>query len=69
MKGVRLTLDAAQTLRWAGVSQADWAMRWFGQPTWHGDSCGCPDDRCIGHHHDEDDACGCLHSLLSELHR
>lgn len=33
---------------------------------WGGDACGCPDDRCIGYHHDETDDCGCLPALLDE---
>jgi hypothetical protein len=31
---------------------------------WHGDSCGCSDDRCIGYHHDEWEECGCLPAEL-----
>ncbi|MDQ6524343.1 hypothetical protein RB608_12060 [Nocardioides sp. LHD-245] len=31
-----------------------------GSDTWRGDRCGCPDDRCIGYHHDEHEECGCL---------
>jgi hypothetical protein len=34
--------------------------------TWCGDSCGCPDDRCIGFHHFTADDCGCLPVLLDE---
>lgn len=34
---------------------------------WTGDSCGCPDDRCIGHHHDEDEECGCLRVALDQV--
>lgn len=33
---------------------------------WCGDSCGCPDDRCIGYHHDREDDCGCLPTLLDQ---
>ena len=36
---------------------------------WHGDSCGCPDDRCIGYHHDENADCGCFPVLLEEYAR
>jgi hypothetical protein len=36
---------------------------------WTGDSCGCPDDRCIGEHHDSGEDCGCLSALLSDLVR
>lgn len=38
------------------------------QDRWTGDSCGCPDDRCIGHHHADTDPCGCLDVLLDQLH-
>jgi hypothetical protein len=64
----RLNTEARETLRWAGVSQAAWTRHHFGADakTWHGDACGCPDDRCIGHHHDEHDDCGCLSALLAE---
>lgn len=34
---------------------------------WAGDSCGCPDDRCIDYHHDEHEECGCLPACLEEL--
>jgi hypothetical protein len=33
---------------------------------WHGDACGCSDDRCIGYHHDAGDTCGCLEVLLDD---
>lgn len=29
-----------------------------------GDKCGCQDDRCVGHHHDESDECGCLEPCI-----
>lgn len=50
----------------AGIELADLiAQRWTdGQ--WHGDKCGCTDDRCIGHHHDEREDCGCLPALIQE---
>ncbi len=31
---------------------------------WQGDRCGCPDDRCIGYHHFNEDDCGCLEPCL-----
>lgn len=35
--------------------------------TWTGDTCGCPDDRCIGYHHDADvDECPCVLSLAAD---
>jgi hypothetical protein len=62
----KLNTDARDALRWAGISQAAWARRHFADSRWHGDACGCPDDRCIGYHHDEHDECGCLHALLAD---
>jgi hypothetical protein len=37
------------------------------RPVWTGDSCGCIDDRCIGHHHDKDAECGCLRVVLDQV--
>ena len=63
-----LNAEARDTLRTAGVSQAAWTRHHFGDDakTWRGDACGCPDDRCIGYHHDEQDDCGCLTALLGD---
>ena len=33
------------------------------RPAAGGDVCGCPDDRCIGRHHDADTECPCVNSL------
>lgn len=68
---MRLNADARATLRLSGVSQAAWIRRHCGETVrvWLGDACGCPDDRCIGYHHDETDECGCLTALLSDLAR
>jgi hypothetical protein len=65
---MRLNSDARDTLRAAEVSQAAWIRRHFGDDakTWRGDACGCPDDRCIGHHHDAQDECQCLPALLGD---
>jgi hypothetical protein len=73
-----LNADAKAALKAAGVSQAAWARKWFpcnavpgdlsteiGRPVWLGDACGCPDDRCTGYHHDDNEDCGCLPALLS----
>lgn len=62
----RLTTRAREELRAADVTPKAWARRFFGEDTWGGDTCGCPDDRCAGHHHDEDDECGCLRALLDD---
>jgi len=67
-----LNTDAKARLRDAGITQADWARTSAGQlpPTcdaeWTGDACGCPDDRCIGYHHDATDDCGCIEVLIGQ---
>jgi hypothetical protein len=60
-----LSAEARQTLKWHGITPKQWA-KIQGQPDgqWYGDACGCNDDRCIGYHHGELDACGCLPALL-----
>ena len=63
----KLNEEAKATLRDAGVSQAAWIRANFpADGHWYGDACGCIDDRCIGHHHDEAESCGCLPSLLAD---
>jgi hypothetical protein len=64
----RLNDAAKAALSDAGVSQAAWgrAQGWA-DGRWHGDACGCPDDRCIGYHHGDGDECGCLRVLLADL--
>lgn len=63
----RLTPHARATIRsYYGVSIADY-VRWsFPDGQWRGDACGCNDDRCIGHHHADDEECGCLRAILEE---
>lgn len=61
---ITLDSDARHELATHGVTATDWALEWFGRPAWQGDSCGCPDDRCTGHHHDAGEPCGCLTALL-----
>lgn len=64
---MRLNNTAREQLRNAGFSPAEWARRnHYTDGTWGGDACGCPDDRCIGFHHDAADDCGCLPALLSD---
>lgn len=36
------------------------------RPAPGGDVCGCPDDRCIGRHHDADTECPCAASLAAD---
>ena len=64
---MKLNEDAKVALRDAGVSQAAWARaNYSSDGRWSGDACGCPDDRCIGFHHFENEECGCLRVLLSQ---
>lgn len=57
---------AKEHLRAEGIPFTVWTRHWFGADatTWHGDACGCLDDRCAGHHHDAQDDCGCLPALV-----
>lgn len=60
-----LNAGTKAALRDAGVSQAEWARaNWSASGRWHGDACGCPDNRCIGFHHYAEEDCGCLRTLL-----
>jgi hypothetical protein len=62
-----LNAAAKARLRAAGITPASWARTHGSQDgRWHGDDCGCPDDRCIGYHHDAGDDCGCLDVLVGQ---
>ncbi|WP_275293211.1 hypothetical protein [Amycolatopsis sp. La24] len=62
---MRLNADALDVLAAHGLTEAQWAREnHYADGRWGGDACGCPDDRCIGFHHDEHDECGCLPALL-----
>ena len=64
-QGHARAMPARDALRDAGITQADWARAHYYEPGhWGGDACGCPDDRCIGYHHDASESCGCLGVLL-----
>ncbi len=63
----QLGTEALEMLRGAGITAIDWARAHGGGDRWRGDACGCPDDRCIGYHHGEQDPCGCL-PVLVESH-
>ncbi|SFW50292.1 sigma-70 family RNA polymerase sigma factor [Amycolatopsis australiensis] len=65
---MELNTTAREQLRSFGVAPTEWAQRHFGTDEWHGDACGCSDDRCIGYHHDNVDDCGCLTVLLTSRH-
>jgi hypothetical protein len=65
----RLSRNAREVIKyWYGdpVTIAGYVRYRFPDGVWRGDSCGCPDDRCIGYHHDEDEDCGCLPVTLGE---
>lgn len=63
-----LNANARAVIQEAGVTVAGY-VRWAGwsDGAWHGDQCGCTDDRCIGFHHDEHEDCGCLPVLLDQM--
>lgn len=67
----QLNHAARETLRWAGLTPGVWAKRhgYDSAKAWRGDECGCPDDRCIGYHHDAEEDCGCLPALIDDLRR
>lgn len=48
------------------ITETDGTTRWVPASEWRGDECGCTDDRCIGHHHDETEPCGCLPVLIEQ---
>lgn len=67
---MELNETARELLREAGITVAEWAhAQYFTDGVWRGDVCGCPDDRCVGFHHHEDDDCGCLSAFLDEYPR
>ena len=67
VSSMRLNEDARGFLEARGISEREWAVYWQnGVPDWAGDACGCLDDRCIGHHHAADEACGCIRSLVQD---
>lgn len=59
LPGRALGTEALEYLQQVGIDPRDYVAHWCGE-TWTGDSCGCVDDRCIGHHHDAGEPCGCL---------
>jgi hypothetical protein len=64
----RLTPEAKQTIHAAGLSIVDYVRSQFPDGEWHGDLCGCSDDRCMdGYHHDPEDECGCLPVILGQI--
>ena len=65
-----LTRQARETIKsdLRGLTIAGYTRHFFGDAKWLGDRCGCPDDRCIGYHHEGDGEsdCGCLPVCLDE---
>lgn len=57
---------ARQKLRNAGITPKAYARTFWTDGIWRGDTCGCPDDRCTGHHHNTDTNCDCIDTLISE---
>lgn len=62
----RLDRAARATIRQSGATIAGYTRHHFRDGVWHGDRCGCSDDRCVGHHHDDHDECRCLPVLLEQ---
>ncbi|MGO2555012.1 MAG: hypothetical protein ACTIA2_08285 [Brevibacterium aurantiacum] len=62
----KMNAEARQRLDAAGISLAEWSRRHSASTAWHGDKCGCPDDRCIGYHHDPSEPCQCLPALIRD---
>lgn len=64
---MRLDEDAREFLDGYGISEREWAVYWQnGDPDWAGDACGCPDNRCVGHHHAADEPCECIRTLVRD---
>ena len=62
-----LSATALRTIRGAGFTREEWVWMWgYTGGVWGGDRCGCQDDRCIGHHHDGADGCGCLGQMIND---
>lgn len=64
-----LNAEARETLDVYGYTPKQWAKIHPTDGTWHGDECGCSDDRCIGFHHDAADDCQCLPAMITEVVR
>lgn len=60
----RLDAAAREAIHAAGRTVADYVRERYATGTWAGEACGCPDDRCIGYHHERGAPCGCLAALL-----
>lgn len=61
-----LARAAREDLALSEITPREWARRHGWEDGWHGDTCGCPDDQCIGFHHDAHEECPCFGALLRE---
>ena len=64
-----LTRTARQDIRDAGMTVAGYTRLTWPDGVWRGDACGCTDDRCIGHHHNAHEDCGCLPAIVAVGYR
>ncbi len=58
---------AKRTIADAGLTVREYVGALGRGGEWRGDSCGCPDSRCKGFHHEPDEPCGCLHALIRDI--
>jgi hypothetical protein len=58
----RINQQGRDTLADYGVTQAQW-LRLYPDC----DNCGCPDDRCIGFHHDRDGDCDLRYWIENDI--
>jgi hypothetical protein len=58
--------EAIQSWPWGRVTIAGYTRHFFPDGKWHGDRCGCVDDRCIGFHHIDESDCQCLPVWLDD---
>jgi len=66
MTTTKITQAVRNDLKGAGLSLVRYSRLTTGAAAWSGDVCGCPDDRCVGHHHEEWEECGCFRTLLAD---
>lgn len=64
-----LNAAARAAIREAGFTPSQWAkVCGYADGKWHGDPCGCTDTgRCMnGFHHDPEEECGCLRTMIDD---
>lgn len=64
-----LNATARETIRGEGQTIAGYVRFYGTDGTWTGDACGCVDDRCMGHHHDAGEDCGCVSAFVADMVR